>query len=409
MMDAVILKGSELMKRILVILLIAALMLCTGACNRESVPNPMSYPDYTFEQTPDTDQLRQTAVRAMRDILSIQWYTKVSYEYYKSGPVSSKQFKYEPGNIYAGILYSNASAGLFQFMEYYDQKTGIFEYPDSVNKLKTDLGISCADAVLWAWSTVCNSITGGFYPKTMVIKNGYIPVGSYTYDETIQDFNYLPTLKIVELNGKKVMMESYAQVKAADALTTSSDNHAMMAIEDAHVEYLADGSIDGENSYVLIQDQRAGGDAWQRTDDRGNVLNYSGRLDGKFSFDKLFEEHFIPVTAAEFIGQKEYNKSEVTVIGDCKDLTGLQGAAIESNYPLAVINVIANQDSKETVIHRELFSGTAMTGVPRTYELSKNDMIRNLSKTDYGKAGTTIKIEVVSATGERFIPIELTV
>ncbi len=400
------------MKRLLAILLIVSLMLCAGACTGagsvESVPQPMSYPDYTFPQTPDTDQLRQTAVRAMRDILSIQWYTNVSYEYYKSGPVSNKQFKFEPGNIYAGILYSNASAGLFQFMEYYNQETGVFEYPDSVNKLKTDLGISCADAVLWAWSTVCNSITGGFYPKTMVIKNGYIPVGSYTYDANIQDFNYLPTLKIVEQNGKKVMLESYAQVKAADALTTSSDNHAMMAIEDAHVEYLPDGSIDGENSYILIQDQRAGGDAWQRTDDQGNILNYSGRLDGKFSFDKLFKEHFIPVTTAEFIGQKEYDKAEVTVVGDCKDLASLQSASVESNYPLAVINVIAKQSGKETVIHRELFSGTAMTGVPRSYELGKINMIKNLTNTDYGKAGTTIKIEVVSATGERFIPIILT-
>ena len=395
------------MKRILAVLLIIALMLCVGACSVESVPEPMSYPDYTFTQTPDTDQLRQTAVRAMRDILSIQWYTKVTYEYYKSGPVSSKQFKYEPGKIYAGILYSNASAGLFQFMEYYDQKTGTFEYPDSVNKLKTDLGVSCADSVLWAWSTVCTSIHGGFYPKTMVIQNGYIPVGSYTYDASIPDFNYLPTLKIVEQNGKKVMFESYAQVKAADALTTSSDNHAMMAIQDAHVEYLSDGSIDGEKSYVMIQDQRAGGDAWKRTDENGNELNYSGRLDGQFTFDKLFEEHFIPVTAAEFIGQKEYEKATVTVSSDCNSLEQLQAATIESNYPLAVVNVIAKQNGKETVIHKELFSGTAMTGVPRSYELGKINMIKNLANTDYGKAGTTIIIEVVSATGERFIPVNV--
>ncbi len=397
------------MRRILAILLVIMLMLGIGACSMKSVPNPMSYPDYTFEQAPDTDQLRQTAVRAMRDILSIQWFTKFSYEYYKSGPVSNKQFKYEPGNIYAGILYSNANAGLFQFLEFYDSQTGTFTYNDSVNKLKTDLGVSCADAVLWAWSTVCNSISGGFYPKTMVIMNGYIPVGSYTYDPNIQDFNYLPTLKIVEQNGKNVMFESYAQVKTADALTTSSDNHAMMAIEDAHVVYLDDGSIDGENSFVMIQDQRAGGDALQRTDEKGNTLNYSGRLDGKFSFDKLFDEHFIPVTAAEFIGQKEYDKADVTVSNDCKSLVELQNAVVESNYPLAVLNVIAEQNGDQTVIHRELFSGTAMTGVPKSYDLGKISMIKNLEKTDYGMSGTTIKIEVVSATGERFIPIELTI
>ena len=148
------------MRRFISILLVLVTCMLCCSCKTNSVPVRASYPDYTFESEPTTDQLRATAVQAMKDILSIQWQTTVSYTYNKSGPVQKKEFVYEPGKIYAGILYTNANAGLFQFLEFYNYETGTLEYPDSVNKLKTDLGISCADAVLWAWATVCNSITG---------------------------------------------------------------------------------------------------------------------------------------------------------------------------------------------------------------------------------------------------------
>lgn len=394
------------MKRILALGLVVAILFLMTGCSLDSVPEPMSYPDYTFDEVPDTTVLRNTAVKAMRDILSIQWHTEESYSYYKSGPVSSKHFQYEPGNIYAGILYTNANAGLFQFLEFYDQETGSLLYSDGVNKLKTDLGVSCADAVLWAWATVCTSISGPYYPNAMVYKNGFLPVGDYTYDQGLETFNYLPTLRIVNDNGKEVMAKAYAQVLQADALITSTDNHAMMAIEPAHVEYLADGSIDTANSYIMIQDQRAGGEAWQQTDADGNVLNYSGRTSAKFTFDELFDEHFIPVTAAEFVGEKEYEKATVTASQDTWDtLEAVLNATVESNYPLAVVNVIVN----DQVVDRELFSGTANGGVPRSFALNKISTIKGFEASDYNRAGTTIDIEVVVSTGERFTPIEFTI
>ena len=395
------------MKRILTFVLAFLLMLCCVACGTlKKVPVVSKYPDYTFTEAPTTDQLRATAVQAMKDILSIQWHTNVSYTYNKSGPVQKKEFVYEPGKIYAGILYTNANAGLFQFLEFYNYETGALEYPDSVNKLKTDLGISCADAVLWAWATVCNSVTGPYYPNKMVQQCGFIPVGEYTYDETLQTFNYYPTLRIIKDNGPEVMARSYAQLQLADALVSSTDDHAMMLIDAPHVEYLTNGKIDTANSYVLIQDQRAGGDAWKRPDEQGRMLYYCGRLEGKFTFDELLEKNYIPVTAAEFIGEKEYNKATVTVTRDTAEtLESALGATVESNYPLAVVNLIVNGK----VIDRELFSGTPMTGVPRSFAISNLNAAKAFKNSEYNKAGNTIKIEVVVSTGERFIPIEFTI
>ena len=391
------------MKRYVALLLTAVMLLCSVGCSLEKVPNTASYPDYTFNSTPTTDELRATAVQAMRDILSIQWHTEESYNYYKSGPVRTKEFKYEPGNIYAGILYTNANSGLFQFLEFYNYKTGALEYNDSVNKLKTDLGISCADAVLWAWSTVCNSVIGPFYPNKMVQQCGYLPVGEYTYDPTLATFNYYPTLRIIKDNGPEVMTRSYAQLLPADALVSSTDDHAMMVIDLPHIEYLADGQIDTANSYVLIQDQRAGGDSLQVKDEKGNVLHYSGRLEAKFTFEELLNKNFIPVTAAEFVGQKEYEKATVSVAGDVPEtLESVLAATVESNYPLAVVNLIVN----DQVIDRELFSGTPMNGVPRSFSINNLDAAKVFTNSEHNKPGAVIKIEVVVSTGERFVPIE---
>lgn len=394
------------MKRFLTLVLSAILVITASGCSYH-VPAPMAYPDYTFTQEPDTTQLRETAIRAMKDILSIQWCTEKEITYRKTGPVSQKQFLHEPRKTYAGLLYSNANAGIFQFFEFYNQQTGCLEYEGTSDELKKELGSSCADALLWAWSTVCNSITGGFYPVLMVPNNGYQIVGDYTYNFSVPTYNEMPSYAIIENNPKETIMASYAQVLPADALVSTSDNHAMMAIEAASVTYLADGSIDSANSYVMIQDQRAGGSTFYEQKENGHTLYYSGRTSAKYTFDELYEEDYIPVTTAEFLGTKQYEKAAVTIQGETPDTVDeLPDAIIESNYPLAVVNLITTDpEGQEQITDRNIFGGYAMTGVPRSFALQELKKVEELKDLP---AGTTVKVEVVVSTGERFIPIEFT-
>ncbi len=382
------------------------MMLCLCSCSKDtqiSVPDPIEYyPNYTFDHAPTSDELREAAVQAMKDILSIQWCTSTSYKYYKTGPVSNKEYVYDPGNIYAGIPYNNANAGIFQFMEYYNHKTGALEYPYSAERLKNEIGVDCASAVLWAWSTVCTSIVGGYYPKYMVIKNGYIPVGTYKYDPNTPSFNHLPTQKIVQQAGYGVMTESYALILKGDAVTSSTANHAMMAVEDAHVEYLPNGRIDRDKSYVIFMDQRAGGEDLQQIDENGNVLNFSGRLEAKFTFTELYRKHYIPVSPLEFQVPTYYEEVHAELNHKVKNYEDLKTAVISSNYPLAVLRISAIQFGKKTVIHRELFSGTSLMQVPKSICLGDLDVIKNLKSTKYGLFGTTIKVELVSSNGVEF-------
>ena len=379
-------------------------------CSDFTVPQPMQYPDYTLSKEPSTSRLRATAVKAMKDLLSIRWSTATGISYYKTGPVSDKHFQHQPDTVYAGTLYSNASTGLFQFMEYYDQETGRLNFPGDSDELKETLGTSCADALIWSWTSVCNSISGAYYPSTMVYKNGYYPVGGYTYDYSTTSFYMLPTYTIMAQNGKDVIMEAYTHIQAADALVSTSDNHAMMATASASVVYTEDGGIDTAKSYVIIQDQRGGrGTGFYESSESGSIIYYSGRTKATYTFDQLYEKHYIPVAPAEFLGLKEYEQATVTAVGTpCETFEDLLEMQVQSNYPLAVVNVIvSDQQGNEVVIGRTLFGGSDECGVPRTYALNKMDCLQNFTGSPYYTPSYIIKIEVVTSTGQRFIPIEL--
>ena len=417
------------MKRFLIIFTTLAMLLSTAACSKKeakpsvkpdteqekkpiySVPAPMATPDYTFSGTPTTDELRQTALQGMRDLLSIQWHTATEISYYKTGPMSHKRFEHLPKNVYGGTLYSNASTGIFQFLEFYNQETGELKYPGEPHELKEAIGNSCADSLLWGYSTVCNSITGGFFPATMVYANGYIPVGRYTYDYSVDNYNKYPSSKIVKANGQDVIIESYTLVQPADALVSTTANHAMMVVGAPKVSYNDDGSVDLANSYIPIQDQRAGsGEGFYDEIVDGYLVRFSGRTYYDFPFSELLEKHYIPVTTAEFMGTKPYEKATVTLSKECATVNDLLRAKVESNYPLAVIRItLTDTKGTQTVIGRELFGGNAATGVPRSFMLSYMDCLVKFEKSEYNKAGNTLLLEAIASTGESFKLAELTI
>ena len=378
------------------------------------VTNPMQYPDYTLDETNYTiTDLRLTAVQAARDILSINWSIATGISYNKTGPVSSKLFMHAADTTYAGLIYSNASTGLFQFMEYYDQETGRLKFPGSANQLKETLGASCADAMIWGLNTVCTSLKGAYYPSTMVIQNGYYPLGGITYDESLTNFTFNPTDKIIEANGKELVVNAYTLVQPADMLVSTPDNHGMMAIAAPHVVRNADGSIDMTKSYIKIQDQRGGqGQGFYEQEINGELIQFSGRTEYNFTFEKLLEKGYIPVTTAEFMGTKAYERAMVEVDSNPTTFEQLLQATIHSNYPPAVINAtLVYPDGTTYLIEKKLFSGAGDEGVPRDFALSdmpvlaKGAFLENLkSECDY-----TLVIEVVAANGERLTPVKITI
>lgn len=388
------------MKRIFTLCLASLLLFacCCGCSQKASVPK--GYPDYTFEKTPTTDDLRETAVRAMRDLLSIQWTPKETISYFNTAG-RDKQFDYQPGTTYGGLLYTGASSGLFHFLEFYDMKTGELSYPGTGDELRKNIGSGCADSLLWSWATVSNSFNCGYYPSMMVYKNGFLPVGDYTYDFNLQSYYNLPTKAIIEKNGEKVIYDSYTKVLPADALISSSVDHAMMVIEEPTVVRNADGSINIEESYVIIQDQRGGtskGFLEEEVDGKTVYFNSARWL--KMTFKDLYEKNYIPVTVAELIGEKTYDKASASLKGEeCETLADVKSAEITANYPIAVIRMtVTDRDNEEFVLDRVLIHSASTGGPAREYNMQDWDTLQGLEDGCY----KWLRIDVVVSTGEFF-------
>jgi len=160
----------------------------------------------------------------------------------------------------------------------------------------------------------------------------------------------------------------------------------------------------------MIQDQRGGrGAGFYEQKEKGEIIQYSGRTSAKFTFSKLLEKSYLPVTTAEFAGLKPYEEATASISeGTYKTVDALAGATVSSNYPLAVVNIIAADEfGNSTVIGRKLFSGAGEDGVPRQFALSELECFKDFSNSPYNTPSYTIKVEVVPSTGQRFIVAEV--
>ena len=89
------------------------------------VPQPMTErPSYVLSGEPTVRQMREMAVKAMQDMLSIQWTTDKEINYNKTGAVSHKNYHYDPDTVYCGLPYADGQTNIYAWLEYYDYRSG---------------------------------------------------------------------------------------------------------------------------------------------------------------------------------------------------------------------------------------------------------------------------------------------
>lgn len=341
------------------------------------IQNPMTMPDYSVPENCSTDVLRATAVRAMRDFLSIHWTPDKYYTYRNPYDAKEKQFCYETEQTYAGIPYTNAHTGIFQWYKYYDPETGVMAFPGDGMKWSSTLGSVCANTIIWSWSTVCNSLAGNYNSFNMTPMNHFLPVGDYKSPTDVSDFRNYSTKQICEENGKNVMLEAYAKVLPADALTSTSAGHAIMAISAAKVVRNSDGTVNGTKSTITIQDQRANvGKADSTFIEDGVQVQYTGRTQCVYSFDTLYNNSYIPITAAEFTGQKSYSPADASFTGSTGSLQELLAGEIRSNYLLCNLELFLTDSTgtstRLALVHYNKRTSTGQCGAEGySYSMAK--------------------------------------
>ncbi|MBO4411632.1 MAG: hypothetical protein J5794_05550 [Lachnospiraceae bacterium] len=391
--------------------------------NRPEVESPMrTAPNYAFDHEPTVRELRETAVRAMRDMLTVQWYTPVSFTYRKTGAAAGKTYKFYKGVHYAGLPYTDINASLFGFLEYVDPKTGRLltesvidteHYPNLGQSVNRTIGNTCSGSTGYGLFSVCSSLRGTPVSYTMTVKNGYYPVGDFTYDTSINEFmevgsaHPVTTTGICEEYGAERIYECYALADAGDLVDMQGENrsagHSMMIVGAPTVVRNPDGTIDGAKSTLPIQDQWTGNQFYP-TGSEGEYYEHTGRILHHDSFESLFQRGFLPFTTAEFSGRKPYTKACVTLSGEgpAKDLKDLAFRRLSSNYPLAVVKLMEKQaDGSEARKLLRVFNRSDIgRNVAFEYELS--DLIQESAS----EGGSGYRLLAVVTTGETFVMAE---
>ncbi|MBE6713360.1 MAG: hypothetical protein E7580_07585 [Ruminococcaceae bacterium] len=368
------------------------------------VPSPLQRPDYTFDHTPTVEEMRARAVQAIQDFLNVQWRSHQKIAHNKVGAVSRKRFIYEAENLYAGIPYTDAGMGLFQFFEYYDEETGRLKFYGDGAEFNHSLGGTCACGVCWSLATACSSVSGRFINFYMTPKNGYYPVGDFTVPEDLDDYRNHHTSKIIAEFGEETILEAYTKTHPGDALCSSDRDHTMMIIEEPEVVRDEKGHIIPEESALIIADQRGGNGVGfydERVED--DLLHHSGRTRFRYPFHNLLKDCYIPVSPAEFQGKKPYERAKITLTAAPENRETLAQTEILSNYPMAIVKLILEKENGSRVLlDRYCFNrNDPHSGLARRFPLLRmQDAILSAD-------GKAILLEVTASNGEILRPAKI--
>lgn len=369
------------MKKALALVLCFAALFSFAACGGEPVPSVTEETKKETNQETVTFELTETATSAKEETLTYDYpevADKVTWEKINSFPIVnssmsveearalcvdffrfSKSFAWTPsedyhfqknakgdrdsinvGEIYGGLPYVGLGSGnVYRTMDYINEETGVLD----IAKAGEDrylFGNQCSIGAYYGWARVINSAEYD-WTYNMVQKKGFLKIGPYTYDESILSYSSdLNTKKICKDNGEQIMFESYALLQPADGLVYyTSAGHVIMCSAAPVVVRNEDGTINGEESYILKIDQ---GQTWKDyPQSNGDKRSVKAGIDTKLTFDKLFESSYLPFTYAEFLGTDpiEDTECEFSYTGSEITVTKLQQVVIKANYGISDIYV----------------------------------------------------------------------
>lgn len=250
---------------------------------------------------------RAQVVAKMRQMGDLYWRATEDVKYRISDTGRFVEFK--AGRVYRGLPYAYARTDEGSFLEFAGEPDEDGIYPISGltathmggGSVYARIGNDCSGSVNLAWSSVGADISGTQSSRYMIEANGYYKVGNYQYTPT-EDGRIGISKEITAANGKEVMFESYAKVQPGDALdtTTATGGHVIMVVN-KHVVYNADGSIDGEKSYIHTLEQTPGPvsitvQQHSYNEQLGRIV-YDIYIEKNLSFNQAYTSGYLPITA----------------------------------------------------------------------------------------------------------------
>ncbi|MBR2309139.1 MAG: hypothetical protein IKA47_01215 [Oscillospiraceae bacterium] len=377
----------------------------------------------------------------MRDaIVDFMYFTKTylwtpSESVYYARNTGGTADKMLQGTIYGGLPYVGVASGNCYRMMDYINEYGILDMRKALPALNTkdslamsDLkyfGSQCSISVYWGWGRLLNSVA---YQWTYhcVPNRGFIILGDMVIEDIDQWTAAYNTTLACHENGEQVMYGNYAAAKKADGLvyyiqSSSGDGagHLMMLYEDAHVVYNEDGTINGDESYLVIIDQ---GQSWKKlTNQAGDSFSHKGNIALKKTFKAMYDYGYVAFTFPELAGLDPIEESTVSltsgettlidgVIAETdrsynttvttEDLTWAQLAegTVRSNYGIADVYVMLYDESGKEIYKHAVRAGY---GGNKNLAFEEEGAMVTTWGTKPAEGTYTARIEVQLATGER--------
>lgn len=304
-------------------------------------------------------EMRKLCVDFFRFSKTAMWTPDESIQFIRNA--SGAKDSMQGGSLYGGLPYVGlASGNIYRLMDYLDTNNGKVDMADALNLSGGTLdmaalkyfGNQCANGAFTGWGRVINSVEA-HYTSGMTKANGYLPLGDYKYDtaniKTWSNKDGRRTTDIVKANGEQVMFESYAKLQMGDGLVYyTTAGHVIMAATNAVVVRNADGTINGNDSYITIIDQAQ---SWETVTSGGKTFQHKSGVDAKVSFQKLFGSNYLPFTFAEFLGTDKVESTSVSIShsGDTATLDQLYKATVTGNYAVSDAYIIVKDTSGKEV------------------------------------------------------------
>ena len=296
------------------------------------------------------DEARALCVDFFRYAKTALWTPDEDISYTRNAAGSQDEMK--KGLVYGGLPYIDLGSGnIYRLMDYMDEETGVVDISNASDVLKS-FGNQCSIGAWWGWARVTNS-TDYKWSQTCVVSHGLKRVGPYTYDDNLDEFRpNFGTVDVINGNTTDIMYKSYAELQPGDGLVYHvGGGHVAMCASKAQVVYLADGTIDGNNSFITIIDQ---GQKWnERTNASGETFTRKNGVDTKKTFAELLEAAYIPFAFPELLGEDPIEETEVKFSYQDESITKAQlfESKVTANYSISDIYAII-YDSKGNEVYK---------------------------------------------------------
>lgn len=301
------------------------------------------------------------------------------------------------GEIYGGLPYIGSATGnIYRVMDYMDEERGVVDMSE-ISKYPKLFGNQCSVGSYWGWARIVNSADYD-WTFNMVASRGFIPVGPYTYDLSIESFNQQSTVQICFQNGEQTMFKSYANTLPADGVISNdpSVGHVMMISSEPVVFYNSNGTIDGEKSYLYVTDQHQG---WvEKENFAGTVYQHKNYIDRKLTFANLLKSNYVPFTFGELIGTDPIEETECKFDHSESSITveQLKTTPVTANYGISDIYVyVKDADGKI------LFYKVKRAAAAGRKQMDFSETVYTATFNQYADGNHTVEIVCQLGTGER--------